>query len=117
LFSRFNHSVQLFLVFTQPATERKAREQHAQPLQELKIVCGRQHITIGLFATDGDSGYDELHEMQARWNLESFITNPAEKPSKRHHRALSDLLHIVKHVQYHMLKKPPIVVGLEASSP
>jgi hypothetical protein len=28
--------------------------------------------------------------------LELFITNPVEMPSKRHYRALSDLLHILK---------------------
>jgi hypothetical protein len=106
-----------FLIFSPPAADGKAREQHGQPLQELKVVCGRECITIGAFATDGDSGYDEVHEMQARWNLKLFITNPVEMPSKRHYRELSDLLHILKRIRYRMLKEPPMVVGLEASSP
>jgi hypothetical protein len=55
--------------------------------------------------------------MQARWNLESFITNPVEMPSKRHYHALSDLLHILKRARYRMLKEPSIVVDLETSSP
>jgi hypothetical protein len=55
--------------------------------------------------------------MQARWNLELFITNPVEMPSKWHYRALSNLLHILKRARYRMLKEPPMVVGLETSSP
>jgi hypothetical protein len=51
-----------FLVFAQPGPDGKAREQHARLLQELKKICGRERITIGGFATDGDSGYDQWHE-------------------------------------------------------
>jgi hypothetical protein len=54
--------------------------------------------------------------MQARWNLELFIMNPAKMPNKRHYHALSDLLYILKHVRYCMLKEPPMVIGLETSS-
>jgi hypothetical protein len=74
-------------------------------------------MTIGAFATDRDSGYDEVHKMQARWSLELFITNPVEVPSKWHNRAISDLLHILKRARYRMLKEPPMVVGVETSSP
>jgi hypothetical protein len=106
-----------FLVFVQPAAHGKAREQRAQLLQELKVVCGRECITIDIFETDDDSGYDEVHEMQACWNLELFITNPVEMASKRHYPVLSDLLHIMKRARYRMLKEQPMVVGLETSSP
>jgi hypothetical protein len=47
-----------FLVFVQPGADGKAREQYARLLQELKEICGRERITIGGFATDGDSGHD-----------------------------------------------------------
>jgi hypothetical protein len=107
----------LLLVFAQPAADGKAREQHSQLLQALKVVCERERITIGALATDGDSGYDEVHEMQARWNLELFITNPVEMLSKWHYRALSDHLHILKRVWYRILKEPSMVAGLERSPP
>jgi hypothetical protein len=37
-------------------------EQHAQLLQDLQVICRRERITIGAFATDGDSEYDPVHE-------------------------------------------------------
>jgi hypothetical protein len=67
-----------------------------QLLQDLKVVCGRERITIGTFATDGDSGYDPVHEIQARWNLELFKKNQSEMPSKQHYSAISDLLHLLE---------------------
>jgi hypothetical protein len=106
-----------FIAFAQPAAVGKAREQHAQLLQDLKIICGRERITIGAFATDPDSGYDPVHETQARWNLELFKKNESEIPSKQHYRAIFGLLHLLKRTRYRALKNPPMVVGLDPDSP
>jgi hypothetical protein len=54
------------IALAQPAADGKAREQHAQLLQDLKVICGRKRITIDAFATDGDPGYNPVHETQAR---------------------------------------------------
>jgi hypothetical protein len=47
-----------FVIFAQLAADGKARKEQMQILHELKLICGRERITIGGFATDGDSGYD-----------------------------------------------------------
>jgi hypothetical protein len=86
----FDPDLRPFIALAQPATDGKAKEQHAQPLQDLKVVCGRERITIGAFVTDGDSGYAPVHETQARWNLELFKKHGSEMYRKQHNRALSD---------------------------
>jgi hypothetical protein len=43
-----------FVILPQPAADRKAKKEHMHLLQELKLICGREHITIGGFATDGE---------------------------------------------------------------
>jgi hypothetical protein len=96
----------------QPAADGKARKEHLQILQEMKLICGRERITIGGFATDGDSGCDPLHETQNRWNVDCFEKDPMEMPHKQHYHPISDILHILKRVQHRMLKQPPMVVGL-----
>jgi hypothetical protein len=50
------------------------------------------------FATDGDLGYDPLHETQNHWNAECFEKDPMEMPHKQHYHAISDILHILKRV-------------------
>jgi hypothetical protein len=54
-----------FIALAQPAADGKAKEQHAQLLQDLKVTYGRERITIGAFATDGDSEDNPVHETQA----------------------------------------------------
>jgi hypothetical protein len=106
-----------FLVYAQPAADGKARERHAKLLSDLKVICGRERITIGAFATDGDSGYDPLHETQSKWNIDLFEQNPAETPDKRPYHPISDILHLLKRARYRMLKKLAMVVGLDINSP
>jgi hypothetical protein len=85
-----------FIALAQPAVDGKEREQHAQLFQYLRVICGRELITIGVFATNGDSGYDPVHETQARWNLVLFKKNELEMSSKQRYRVISDLLHFLK---------------------
>jgi hypothetical protein len=61
-------------------------------LQDLKVVCGKEGITIGAFATDGDPGYDPLHEEQFGLNIKSFEKDPSVMPEKRHYRVSSNRL-------------------------
>jgi hypothetical protein len=94
----------------------KASEQHAKLLADLKFICGRERITIGAFATDGDSGYDPLHETQSELNTPLFEQKPAEIPEKRHYHPISDIFHLLKRARYRMLKKLAMVVGLDIDS-
>jgi hypothetical protein len=67
-------------------------------LQELKLSGERERITTGGFTTDGDSGYNPLHEAQNRWNIECSEKHPMEIPHKQYYHAISDILHILKYV-------------------
>jgi hypothetical protein len=105
-----------FIVYAQPRVDGKAREDHERLLQDLKLLCGKERITIGAFATDGDSGYDPLHERQHAWNLKQFEKDALLMPDKQHYHPISDILHALKRARYRMLKKPPMVVGLTTDS-
>jgi hypothetical protein len=106
-----------FIVYAHPAADGKAREDHVRLLQDLKVVCGKERITIGAFAPDGDSGYDPLHEDQFALNIKSFENNPTVMPEKQHYHPISDILHALKRARYRMLKNPPMAVGLDIDSP
>jgi hypothetical protein len=106
-----------FVICVEPAVSGKARKEHMQILQELKLICGLERITIGGFATNGDSGYDPLYEAQDHWNVDCFEKDSMEMPHKQHYHAILDILHILKRVRYRMLKQPPMVVGLRQDSP
>jgi hypothetical protein len=86
-------------------------------LQELKLICGREWITIGDFATDGGSGYDPLHETQTRWYVDYFEKDPMEMHHRQYYHAISDILHILKRARYRMLKQLPMVGDLRQDSP
>jgi hypothetical protein len=70
----------------------------------------------GPFAIDGDPAYDTFHEEQAARNLAYFRKNPTDIPLKRHYRAFSDILHLLKHAPYRMLKQTRMVVSLDGNS-
>jgi hypothetical protein len=86
-----------FIALAQPAADGKAREQHAQLLQDLKVICGKECITSCAFATDGDSGSDSVHETQAQGNLELFKKSELKMPRKQYYRAIFDPLYLLKH--------------------
>jgi hypothetical protein len=110
-------NLQPFLVFAQPLKNGKARVEQVEMLHRLKRVCGRERITIGGFATDGDSGYDSLHENQLHLNLVFCVKNPLEMPHKRGRQSISDVLHLLKRAPYRMLKNPPMAIVLDVTSP
>jgi hypothetical protein len=68
-------SLEPFLVFAQPATDRKARAEQALLLKRLKEMCRNGGITMGGFATDADSGDDVLHEEYSGLNLRFLRRN------------------------------------------
>jgi hypothetical protein len=65
-------------------------------LPTLKEICGQGRITVGWFATDGDPAYDAFHEEQPARNLTFFRKNLTDIPLKRHYRAISEILHLLK---------------------
>jgi hypothetical protein len=109
-------ALRFFITLVQPATDGKARKQHTQLLQDLKVICGRERITIGVFAADGDSGHDQGYEIQDRSNLELLKKNESEMLSMQHYRAISDQLHLLKR-GLSGAEEPPMAVGLDPDSP
>jgi hypothetical protein len=105
-----------FLVYAQAAADGKAREAHARLLSDLKVVCGKERFAIGAFGADGDSWYDPLAEVQSTYNLRLFEEAPWMMPGKQHYFPIPDILHLLKRARYRMLKKTPMVVGLDISS-
>jgi hypothetical protein len=91
-----NPGLQPFLIFVQPAKDGTARGDQTALLTTLKEICGQGRITVGGFARDGDTAYDAFHEEQTAWNLAFFRKNPTDIPVKRHYRAFSDILHLLK---------------------
>jgi hypothetical protein len=72
-------------------------------------------MTIGAFATDGDLGYDTIHEAQRELNMIAFWRNH-DISMWQHFRGLSDILHLLKCARYRILKKITMVVGLETDT-
>jgi hypothetical protein len=69
-------------------------------------------MTIGAFATDGDPGYDKLHEAQSERNMAAFLDYGRWViPLTQHFRPISDILHLLKRARYRMLKKIWMVLG------
>jgi hypothetical protein len=91
-----NPGLQSFLIFAQLTKDGKARGDQTAMLTTLKEICGQGRITVRGFATDGDRAYDCFHEEQAGRNLAFFRKNPIDIPLKRHYRAFSDILHLLK---------------------
>jgi hypothetical protein len=52
-------------------------------------------MTIGAFATDGDSGYDTIHKAESILNMIAFTRNQGTSMAQ-HFRGLSDILHLPK---------------------
>jgi hypothetical protein len=111
-----NPKLRPFLIFAQAARDGKARAEQVELLKQLKLICSHGRITVGGFATDGDSAYDDFHEEQVRLNLVHFRKKPCDIPLKQRYRAISDILHILKRARYRMLKKTMMVIGLVTSS-
>jgi hypothetical protein len=104
-----------FVIYAQPARDGKARDAQTEALRQLKELIGRRRITIGGFATDGDPGYNELHKAQSERNMQTFVRF-SDVPRARHYHPISDILHILKRARYRMVKKVPMVVGLETDT-
>jgi hypothetical protein len=75
-------------------------------LQDLKVIWGKEGITIDAFATAGDSGYNTVNKTHPRWNPELFKNAPLETFPKQPSRVISDMIHLLKRA-----------VGLETHSP
>jgi hypothetical protein len=106
-----NPGLQPFLIVAQRAKDGKARGDQIALLATLKEICAGTHR--GGFATDGNPAYNAFHEEQAARNLAFFRKNPTDIPLKRHYRAFSDILHLLKCGRCRMLKKIRMVVGLD----
>jgi hypothetical protein len=91
-----NLGLQPFLIFAQRAKDGKARGDQTALLTMLKEICRQGRITVGGFATDGAPAYDAFHEEQTARNLAFFRKNAIDIPLKRHYRAFSDILHLLK---------------------
>jgi hypothetical protein len=72
-------------------------------------------MAIGAFATDGDPGYDTIHEAQGKLNMVVFRRNH-DVSMAQHIGGLSDILHLLKRARYGMLKTIIMVVGLKTDT-
>jgi hypothetical protein len=103
------------VIYAQPAPDGTSRDAQVSLLKNLEILCGRCRVTIGAFVTDGDSGYDQVHEIQGRQDVEAF-ERTRKIPCTQKDRAISDVLHLLKRARYRMLKSPSMVVGISAET-
>jgi hypothetical protein len=86
-------------------------------LEDLKLVCGRERITIGAFATDGDGGQDPLRDTTLYLlNIKSFEKDPVSVPEKQFFHPNSDILHALKGARYRLRTNQPMVVGITTDS-
>jgi hypothetical protein len=99
----------------QPPPDGKARDAQVSLLKNLKILCERCRLTIGAFVTDGDSGSDQVHEIQGPQYGEAF-DRTHDIPCTQKYRAISDVLHLLKRARHRMFKSPSMVVGLSAQT-
>jgi hypothetical protein len=80
-----------FRVYAQPAADGKAREQHAKLSTDLTLIGRRERITIGAFGTDGNSGYDPLHENPSYLPTQQKYKVPTQQaalsPNAGHHHS------------------------------
>jgi hypothetical protein len=72
-------------------------------------------MTIGAFTTDGDPGYDTIHEAHSKLNIVAIRRNH-DISMAQHFYGFSDLFHLLKRPRYQMLKKITMVVGLETDT-
>jgi hypothetical protein len=91
-----NPGLQPFLIFAEPAKNGKARGDQTALLTTPREIWGQGCIMVGGFATNGDPAYDAFHQEQAAGNLAFLRKNTADIPLKRHYRAFSDILHLLK---------------------
>jgi hypothetical protein len=112
-----NPKLPTLILFASARPDGKARKGELDLLTDLRDICRREHIIVGAFVTDGDSGYDPAHEIQIQENLKRLRYYDLEESLYYRYRACSDVLHLLKRVRYRMLKSPPMVVGLEVTSP
>jgi hypothetical protein len=64
-----------FVTFAQPTRDGKAMNPQIGTLQTLREKCSDHRMTIGAFATDGDPGYDTIHDVQSKLNVVAFRRN------------------------------------------
>jgi hypothetical protein len=102
------------VLFVHGAPDGKARARELAMLKQIKEIASRKHVTIGAFATDGDSGYDPKHTKNFEANMD-VLKKTHNLPTTQKFRSLSDILHALKRARYRMLSDPPMVVGLLAT--
>jgi hypothetical protein len=69
---QLRHDLAPVMVCAESGTDDKARAPEVELLRSLKLTASRMHMTIGAFVTDGDSGYDLIHEKQNEINCRAF---------------------------------------------
>jgi hypothetical protein len=60
------------IVYAEPATDGIAQAREVDLSQSLKLTASRMSMTVGIFATDGDSGCDLIHEKKSEINCRAF---------------------------------------------
>jgi hypothetical protein len=104
------------ILFVHAAPDGKARKNELDTLLRIRDICSRQHLTVGAFATDADSGYDPAHE-KFHAELATYFHKGFDVPLLQKFRPISDILHILKRARYWMLKNPPMVIGMDPTAP
>jgi hypothetical protein len=109
------HPIEPFVIFAQPVRDRKTRFPHVEALKVLRERCSHCRLAIGVFATDGDSGYDAIHQTQSKLNMAAFRRNH-DISLAQHFRAILDIFHLFKRARYRLLKKITITLDLKTDT-
>jgi hypothetical protein len=67
-----NPNLPPFVIYAQRAVDRSAGHSQVEPVKYLMFLSGTQRIAIGAFATDGDGGYNVVHNEHSELHVREF---------------------------------------------